>query len=92
MGDEFFQHEIDPRIADPGIEFAVAEGSGTPFAIAHIAFGIEDPLILKGRNIFGPLFDRFAPFQNNRAGTSPSQNQGGEHSGRPKSSDDRAIF
>ena len=72
-------------------ELAVAERAGAPFAEQVVALGIVRAAGVEGPHVGDALADRAAAFEHQRPITLLGQKVGGDHAGRARADDHRAI-
>ena len=75
-----------------GVEFAVGVGSGTAFAEAPVAFGVDLTGAAEKGDVEGALLDGLTAFDNDGSEAAFESPQGSEQSGRTGTDDDDGWF
>ncbi len=88
-GGEDLEDLVDPRIADPGVEFAVGVGAGASFAEEQIALGVEGVAAEESIPFPRALGDVGATLDDYRGETRLDEPPGGKETGGTAANDDR---
>jgi hypothetical protein len=89
VGDEYFQDAPDAApFVGAGVEFSVGIGSRTAFTEAVIRVGVDNVLLVDGRQIAPPRPYVFASFQDNGFETQLAKAQSRKGSGRAAANND----